>query len=559
MIIFDRIDVKKFRNVKKATLDNLKDLNILIGPNNCGKTSILEFLDFLSGVTCTIGYAYNCPKCERLRSQSRSHGIQRSLDPKDSYMKATPRNGDVEVRFLLNREVVDRLVPRMYDKQAAYVKTADCPETRDEIVLTNTDHTLSGMHFSPFIHPDILNEVKPTLYCPEARLQTYKDKPLSDYLRDRKLSGAAMRRLIDLVERIVDPRIEDYRDVDLIRRMDGSNLTVRIAEQGSGVRSLICIAADILAADKERIILIDEPELGLNPLAKQEFLKFLLQLAEEKQIFLATQDPDFVNPVLWSDHIDKIVLFLFSPQEEEFVRIDTNQSKVNPELFAGYLPHTTSLKNIHVYVEGPSDVYIYQVFLRRRLEFSRKLELSCFRQRLGLEEKRGMQPTPKDKRSFEIENRIGIFHLCGDLWRHLLYTIPKRPYRCVVILDGDKESQIEKIVARQNSPETNCARFGIARSAREVKSMLQKGEEHPVYCLKKKNIEEYLFNGHPPPADYDKKLDGPIAAELLGTLPEELYDLFSAITDPDSPYWFERPILEQTGVPIRGKERRAGK
>jgi len=38
MIIFETIEIWNFRNIKHVKLEGLKDLNIFIGPNNCGKT-----------------------------------------------------------------------------------------------------------------------------------------------------------------------------------------------------------------------------------------------------------------------------------------------------------------------------------------------------------------------------------------------------------------------------------------------------------------------------------------------------------------------------------------
>ena len=75
----------------------------------------------------------------------------------------------------------------------------------------------------------------------------------------------------------------------MIRKVDGEDFETPISEQGSGVRSLACLVVDIPFSDN-KIVLIDEPELGLNPLVKQEFLKFLLTESKERQIFIATQD-----------------------------------------------------------------------------------------------------------------------------------------------------------------------------------------------------------------------------------------------------------------------------
>lgn len=43
-----KIEIKNYGNLKSVTLDNLGNLNILIGPNNCGKTHILKAISELN-------------------------------------------------------------------------------------------------------------------------------------------------------------------------------------------------------------------------------------------------------------------------------------------------------------------------------------------------------------------------------------------------------------------------------------------------------------------------------------------------------------------------------
>jgi len=290
--------------------------------------------------------------------------------------------------------------------------------------------------------------------------------------------------------------------------VDDKKFVTSISEQGSGVRSLACLAVDVLFSDA-KIVLIDEPELGLNPFVKQELLNSLLEESNKRQIFIATQDPTFVNPILWKDKNDSVSVYLFSPIEEKFIKIDLKQNQEDPNTFAGYLPHTTSLKDIHLYVEGTSDAYIFQILLEKHLK----------------------KNWPENW--FEIMNKVGIYHLNGDNWKHLLYTIPKTPYRCAVVLDGDKRDTAEKVCDKYNTLTINASKFKFCEMIEDVKNTFGK-ENHPVYCLKEDCIEKYFipdFGCANPPQGYNKKRDGARNAEKLDGLPGEITNIFEMILE----------------------------
>jgi predicted ATPase len=415
------------------------------------------------------------------------------------------------VELSLDEEQINQLIPRVLEKQKEKLKNASCGQISNHIVMgkPRDAYGLNAEHFSIFIHTDIVEEIKRNiLYCPEQRLQSYNDKDFVEYIRDKKLRSSQKRRWIDFLNKIVDAKIDDEKYESLIRKVDGNDLETPLSEQGSGVRSLACLAVDILFSDA-KIVLIDEPELGLNPLVKQEFLNFLLEESKGRQLFIATQDPTFVNPILWKDRNEKVSVYFYSPIEEKFIKIDLKQNQEDPNTFAGYLPHTTSLKDFHLYVEGTSDAYIFQILLEKHLK------------------------EKWHKNWFEIMNKVGIYHLNGDNWKHLLYTIPKTPYRCAVILDGDKRNTTGNICDKYNALTINASKFKFCETTEDVKNIFGK-ESHPVYCLKEDCIEKYFipdFNCANPPRDYNKKRDGPKKAEELEELPAEIKDIFEVILE----------------------------
>ncbi len=45
-----KIEIENYGNLQKVSLKNLRQLNILIGPNNSGKTHILQAINKLKGI-----------------------------------------------------------------------------------------------------------------------------------------------------------------------------------------------------------------------------------------------------------------------------------------------------------------------------------------------------------------------------------------------------------------------------------------------------------------------------------------------------------------------------
>jgi predicted ATP-dependent endonuclease of OLD family len=504
MIIFKSIELKKFRNIKDVRIEDLRDLNIFIGPNNCGKTNFLEFISNLSQLS--LGGSYICKECSKFAVSENIESAMLSIPTDDFYLR-DPNEG-MEVAFLLNEECINELAPNILAKQREKLSTIPCKSVKDEIVMRQPRigiNVLYAVHCSPFIHGDIIGKIgRSILYCPERRLQSYKEKGFAEYVREYRLKGSQRQEWVNFLRKIVDPKISDEKYENLVMNIDGREFEAEISKQGSGVRSLACLAVDILFNPDKRIVLIDEPELGLNPFVKQEFLKFLLSQAKDKQIFIATQDPTFVNPILWKS--DNVAVYFYSVIDEKFVKIDLKQNQEDPNTFAGYLPHTVSLKDIHIYVEGTSDVYIFQILLEKYLK------RVC-------------------ENWFEVLNKVGIYHLCGDFWEHLLYTIPRPPYKCIIILDGNKREKAKGVCEKYNNTTALTSKFVLCEKIEDVGRMLSKGI-HPIYCLKENCIEKYIipnFDCTKPPQDYNKKVNGPKKAEELTEIPDEIKQLFEII------------------------------
>lgn len=502
MIVIKRIDVENYRVIDKATLKDLKDLNIIIGPNNCGKTSLLLAISKLSEMRQGGGQNYLCSDCEKVaREHDEVVGFSLPINERERFAGIKKS----KIAFQLNGEEVDKLFPTTIMNQKSVVdnptyRVCDVAKANmDKLIFVDSGSDLVGEHVSLFTHRDVLNWLKNTvLMIPEQRLVQYKAVDIRQYITEKNLPGEWLLNWRNQIKQLVDPKLIDYtHSLNLLRDFNGTDFESTFEEEGSGIRSVVCPIVDIIEREDAKIVTFDEPELGLNPASKHKLLEFLLQLSGKRQIFIATHDPTFVNPFFWTGH--KVSVYLYSYFKQRFVKVNLEESKQDPATFAGYLPQTVSLKHIHVYVEGSSDVYIFQVFLRKYLTKLRKDWAS-------------------------IMNEIGIYHLGGDFWPHIFSTIPScPPYKVLVILDGDKRETVEKEL--KTNQELSRIGFRFCATLGEVKNNF--GTLKPVYCLKKTEIDQYLSTRS---KVFDKKVDGPAIAEKMVKVPDEIKEIFEILT-----------------------------
>ena len=540
MILLESLYVQNYKKIREYSLKSFKDLNIFIGPNNCGKTSILESINCLNKIDGSDSVSVYCEDdfCSKIQTAYNNsnyskkglkiNGVTCKMQENDQYL----RKKLITIKYLFSSAVICNEFFEAYnindDQFFSNIKNVINNDNSNKnihnavehllkrnednpIATYNPRHTLFLKQFfngTPAQIPDIsLFSVsaifefirKRVCHIEDNRLQNYKNKNPLDYLRDKDLSGDKMDALIKFLKRTVDSEIENYK-TSSFNLVKNDGFITSISEQGSGIRSLICLIADILSAEADSIILIDEPELGLNPSAKQEFLKFLIDMSKQNQIFITTHDPTFVNPIIWE--AESTAVYLYSIIEKSFKKVNLNENNSDPATFAGYLPHTTSLKSLHLYVEGASDVYIFQTFIRKYLIEN----FDDWAERL---------------------NNIGIYHLGGNNWKHMLSTIPKNPYKCIILLDGDKIEIVKEIKNIVQSFEL-CETLDKLQSA--FYNLNNADKPYPLYCLNSKTIELYLDTDLKSRiANYKKKIHGPKIAEEMEVIPDEFVKIFEIL------------------------------
>ncbi|GAA4736868.1 AAA family ATPase [Flavisolibacter ginsenosidimutans] len=87
-------------------------------------------------------------------------------------------------------------------------------------------------------------------------------------------------------------------------------------------------AMAVVSKDDGRVILLEEPELGIHPHQLQALLRFLKEQAEDKQIILTTHSPQVLDALSQSD-LDRVIIAYSDKQEGTKLRhlTDAEMSK----------------------------------------------------------------------------------------------------------------------------------------------------------------------------------------------------------------------------------------
>lgn len=134
------------------------------------------------------------------------------------------------------------------------------------------------------------------------------------------------------------PKIESFFKGSSILIDDG--IQVKMDEKGNGMQRSVALAllqiyAEVIAFDQEKqssrpfYLFIDEPEICLHPMGQMKLFDALLEISKYQQVFVTTHSPYFLN----SSYLDKVGIFIFKKENHKNVI-----SKANIDYFFPWSP-----------------------------------------------------------------------------------------------------------------------------------------------------------------------------------------------------------------------------
>ena len=304
---FKNIEIKNFRGIDHLKIDDFSRVNILLGQNSSGKSSVLECLLLMMGMSN--------PDLPQTINSIRSRNYSSFADL--GYMF---HNYDLKVKPEISSELFDN-TKRHLSLELTYVFDGQSQQdlqnghipTSETKTFLNTLKMLfdveSGQHQQKSTHECSLTANQQGLISNKKLAEGYLEKNSVAFLSSDLAAGNPANDLVELAKRrlkdVVTERLKNFDSrittLEILNNvvyigLDGIDQLLAVNMQGDGLRRYLNIVA-ASANPMNNILLIDEIENGLHYSAYKKLWEavFALATATNKQVFVTTHSKETLN------------------------------------------------------------------------------------------------------------------------------------------------------------------------------------------------------------------------------------------------------------------------
>ena len=243
-------------------------LTLIVGPNNAGKTTVIESLLLNESENEIVGLGEIGKKRFRSAERHLKHSPRITINDcvysnidQGSMIRRVDGSQPHGIRFEIvqSRRYWDYQSHTSYDHETFLRRTSEL-ETRGTAISSETANALKH-----------INE---------------------DATRKNELNKLMKRIVPHFTDWTIDTGDQDYVKYRTANSEHQANLL------GEGVMSVFRLCIHLESGDRKRVLVIDEPELSLHPTAQKSLSLILSEKSKNKQIILCTHSPYFVN---WED------------------------------------------------------------------------------------------------------------------------------------------------------------------------------------------------------------------------------------------------------------------
>jgi len=311
---FESIDIAMYRALRGVRLEQLGRVNLVVGINNAGKTSVLEAVYLLSNqcdprgllellrrrTRVDVGEAPTFAVTQLPREVTLRARYDKRDDNEVSVKLATkdePEDTDEDWASYLRTLVIDASYAGRTQRSATDFFSGHARRTR----LTGDPRWLAP---SVFHSPFSLSDPELLVRCNEESIRLK--------LKDR---------VVDFIRTHIDAGVRDVALANEHRRFlvthDAFDEAADLSSFGEGIQRVF-LTGLLFAGARGGIVLIDEFENALHTGLLLEFTKFVHELASEFQcqVFLTTHSKETVDAFLLNEYrTDEIVAYLLKRED----------------------------------------------------------------------------------------------------------------------------------------------------------------------------------------------------------------------------------------------------
>jgi len=303
---FKNISISGFRSIKEISISDLKQINLFVGKNNCGKTSLLEGLFIITGISN--------PKIPITLNQFRDieYILGDDKDYKLIFNQLNFQNG-IKFKATLGEQKRELEIKPHFQKgknettstlDKNFFKIPDFDTLSDTSNITGLDYSfkIDGKNYKSSIY-------RKGLLYEQIEPKNYKETIVGTYVNPRSILQLLPNRLNNLiVGKKISGIIKVLQKIDknitgisigtnkLIYCDTGLSELVPINVMGDGIRRLLSIIVTI-ANQKNGFVFIDEIENGFHHKTLTILWETIFDIAREYnvQIFATTHSYECIK------------------------------------------------------------------------------------------------------------------------------------------------------------------------------------------------------------------------------------------------------------------------
>ena len=323
MAYLKKLYVDRYRGIKALKIDDLKGVNLIVGDNNCGKTSVLEALQLLR----TSGNLANVYRVARLRD---SIAVSNANSIFDNFICMFPKEEDGECEISVSGICNDRNIA--FDlkgkKERVLLDTKELSARklrRQELLLSEIEvDVFEGDIRLIYGEEEKLSKVNVNQYS------SVTGTPISDkdsfniiyvapfeHLRgsiiSRIVKNESYKQICVKALQLFDPDIEDImifksdignQPVEYIRHKTLGDMP--ISSYGDGIKKVLALA-NAIAQAADGVLLIDEVETAIHKKYFDDVLRFIVKACKafNVQVFITTHSIEAIDGLLATQDYDK--------------------------------------------------------------------------------------------------------------------------------------------------------------------------------------------------------------------------------------------------------------
>lgn len=322
MKLLSKLAVEGFRGIHDLKIDHLSQVNLIVGDNNCGKTSLLEAIQFLR----SSGSLANIYRIARQRENTFPMNTNSIYD---NILCMFPKcEGGLEIKLsaiydgnaisfdLLGKESKELLDLNELDRLTRREFAEANNETETDVLECQSVYTVNGKSTKETFRINRFSRITGTQINQDERIKITYVSPfehLKGYRINQIIKDDAYKEICVRALRLFDPDIEDMmifrsdvgnRPVEYLKHKRLGNMP--LSTYGDGIKKVLVLANAIVGA-ANGILLIDEIETAIHKKYYGDIFRFIVKAcgAFNVQTLITTHSIEAIDGLLETQNYEK--------------------------------------------------------------------------------------------------------------------------------------------------------------------------------------------------------------------------------------------------------------